>query len=206
MPQLEILPRLSEHMGIIDAIYKRRAVRDFLPKRVDDATIHSLLYAAVQAPTAMHEEPWAFAVVQDKALLDRLSHDAKKLLQEEAKASASPHAARSAKMVSDPAFNIFYNAATLVVIYGKAMGPFVVADCWLAAENMMLAATAAGLGSCVIGFAVQALNTTGWKKELGIEENMTAYAPILLGYPASLPEAGGRKPPDVLCWKKAIQA
>lgn len=151
----------------------------------------------------MHEEPWAFAVIQDKTLLDQLSEDAKELVWEEARTSNSHAAKHSIQMVSNPEFNIFYNAATLVVIYGKPMGPFVVADCWLAAENLMLAACAAGLGTCVIGFAVTALNTPEWKKEIGVPMEYTAYAPIIIGKPAGETPASPRKAPDVVAWKKA---
>jgi hypothetical protein len=45
-------------------------------------------------------------------------------------------------MLADPAFNIFYDAGSLIVVCCKARGRFVDADCWLAAENVMLAATA----------------------------------------------------------------
>ena len=39
----------------------------------------------------------------------------------------------------------------------------------------MLAATAMGLGTCMIGLAVSALNTPEWKKELDVPSNLTAY-------------------------------
>jgi hypothetical protein len=45
-----------------------------------------------------------------------------------------------------------------------------VADCWLAPENLMLAACAKGLGACVIGLAVSALSTPEWKAELKIPD------------------------------------
>ena len=189
-------------IGVIDAIYKRRAVRDYTPERVNDAAIHTLLYAAIQAPTAMHEEPWAFAVIQDKKLLDRLSVTAKKIALDaavKADGHAPPH---SVEILSNPDFNIFYNASSLIVIYGNPMGSFAAADCWLSAENMMLAAYAAGLGSCVIGFSVAALNTPEWKKELQVPLEMIAHAPILLGHPAGETPVTSRKAPEVLCWKR----
>lgn len=46
----------------LDAIFSRRSVRTYTPQQLDAATIRSLLDAAVQAPTAMHLEPWAFVV------------------------------------------------------------------------------------------------------------------------------------------------
>ena len=67
-------------MNINEAITSRRSVRDFTSKKVDEASIHLLLDAAVHAPTARHEEPWAFVVIQNKSLLNRLSEDVKELL------------------------------------------------------------------------------------------------------------------------------
>jgi len=86
--------------------------------------------------------------------------------------------------VNKPDFHAFYNVGTLTVLYSKIQRPFAVADCWLAAENLMLAACAKGLGACVIGFAVSALNTPEWKAALSIPAEMTAIAPIIVGVPA----------------------
>jgi nitroreductase len=65
----------------------------------------------------------------------------------------------------------------------------------------MLAACAQGLGTCVIGFAVEALNTPEWKAELKIPEAMTAIAPIIVGTPASEEGPTHRKPPEILFWQ-----
>ena len=65
----------------------------------------------------------------------------------------------------------------------------------------MLAAYANGLGTCVIGFAVSTLNTPEWKRELGVSEEMTAIAPILIGWPAGKTLPSPRKPPEILTWK-----
>src|ERR1017187_10717996 len=67
-------------MSAMDAIYHRRAVRDYAPQKIDQAVIRMLLDAAVHAPTAVHEEPWAFAIVQDRNTLKRLSDNVKELL------------------------------------------------------------------------------------------------------------------------------
>ena len=109
---------------------------------------------------------------------------------------------RHLAILEDPAFDIFYDAGTLVVICGEAIGPFVTADCWLAAENLMLAACAYGLGTCVIGFALQVLNLPDVKRELGIPEQGAAVAPIIVGFPGGETPAQPRKAPPVLKWIK----
>jgi nitroreductase len=148
----------------------------------------------------MHEEPWLFAVIQDKKLLDRLSESAKKLVRTEAQSSNSQGAAHTLQVVDKPDFHVFYDAGTLIVIYSKLQGPFVAADCWLAAENLLLAACAQGLGTCVIGFAVSTLNTPEWKLELKIPAEMTAIAPMIVGVPAGETPPVSRKPPEILSW------
>ena len=69
-------------VSAMDAIYHRRAVRDFTSQKIDKATISILIDAAIHAPTAMHEEAWVFAIVQDKAMLNRLSDKVKELLSQ----------------------------------------------------------------------------------------------------------------------------
>lgn len=198
-PETATPPRAA--ISVMEAIYHRRAVRDFKPDKIDKATINELLRASVHAPSAMHEEAWAFSVIQDKILLNRLSEKVKELLTQGSDPVHPVHGSAVHGHFTSAQFNAFYNAETLIVICGKAMGPFVVADCWLAAENLMLAADAHGLGTCVIGLAVTALNTPEWKKELGILPDMTAYAPIILGKPAGVTPPVPRKEPQILIWK-----
>ncbi|HEY5060239.1 MAG TPA: nitroreductase family protein [Gemmatimonadaceae bacterium] len=188
------------------AIYERRAVRTYAPAAVSEHAIRALLDAAVHAPTAVHEEPWRFVVVQDRAVLKRISDQAKSLAVVNAARhgnllkppGASGDGIRS--ILADPAFNIFYDANTLVVICARLINDFVVADCWLAAENLMLAATADGLGTCVVGFAVAALNTPATKAVLGIPADMTAVAPIIVGVPRGDAPRVPRKAAVVLRW------
>jgi nitroreductase len=193
--------KTESSMSVMHAIQHRRSVRDYTSQTIEKSMIHTLLDAAVHAPTAMHEEPWSFAVVQDKALLDRLSDSAKKMVLKEAHGSDSHRAKHALHVVDKPDFHVFYNAGTLIVIYSKLPGPFVVADCWLAAENLLLAACAQGLGTCVIGFAVSALNAPEWKAELEIPADMTAIAPMIVGVPAGVTPPVPRKPPEILSWK-----
>ncbi|HTO73741.1 MAG TPA: nitroreductase family protein [Gemmatimonadales bacterium] len=195
---------------VLEAIHGRRAVRAYQPTPLDEATVKTLLDAAVQAPTAMHQEPWVFVVIQDRKMLKRFSEAAKALLADEAirhrqllrAPGLSPSEEHLARLLSDPAFNIFYDAGTLIVICARPKGAFVTADCWLAAENLMLAAHALELGSCCIGFAVPLLNSPEVKRELQIPMDVVAVAPIIVGTPAGVTPAVPRKPPEILSWAR----
>ncbi|KTD70044.1 nitroreductase [Legionella steelei] len=188
-------------IDVMDAIYNRRAVRSFLPKKVDSEIINQLLDAAVHAPSALHEESRGFVVIQNKALLERISDSAKLLTINDKKKSIDLQEEHVLQVVQQKEFNVFYNAHTLIVIYSTFKGKFVSADCWLAAENLMLSALTYGLASCVIGFSVAALNLPEWKKELGIPKKMTAVAPIILGWPSSKTLPTEHKPPVILNWR-----
>jgi len=191
-------------MELMQAIRERRSVRAYRPEQPADAVIQRLLDAAVHAPTAMHAEPWGFAVVQDRAALKRYSDRAKAMLQDREMAvgwgaAAAPHPEHRANL-ADPAFNIFYDAGTLIVVCRRGGGAFADADCWLAAENLMLAAAAEGLGSCCIGFALPALNASDIKRELGIPAEGAAVAAVIVGLPRGAAAPVPRKPPQVLRW------
>jgi nitroreductase len=193
-------------MSALDAIYRRRAVRAYTGTPLDEPTIRKLLEAAVQAPTAIHLEPWAFVVVQNAHTLQALSERAKALAVAEAQhhdlvkmPGGTPPSDRLAVLAS-PGFNVFYNAGTLIAICGRPISAYVAADCWLAAENLMLAACAMGLGTCPIGFALPVLNTPEVKAELGIPADVTVIAPIVVGVPSHSVPPVLRKPPEILRW------
>ena len=191
----------------LDAIFVRRSVRAYMPQQLDEPTIRALLDAAVQAPTAMHTEPWAFVIVQDRAVLKRISDRAKGSWIEEAAHYRDLHPAMDeavasafAEQFASPDFCVFYDAPTLIAIGARPLGPLVTADCWLAAENLMLAATALGLGTCCIGSAVPALNTPETKAELEVPPEIDIVAPIILGVAREERNDGSRKRPIISAW------
>jgi nitroreductase len=196
-----IMNKQRPDMTVMQAISKRCSVRSYSPEPLDAGTIRTLLAAAVRAPTAVHLEPWTFAIIQDTSAPKRLSDRAKPLFLEEVERTQLDRGEHALDIFASPEFNMFYNAGTLMIICGKAMGPFVVADCWLAAENLMLAACSMGLGTCVIGAAVPALNTPGIKAELGIPDQVTPIAPIIVGIPSGETLPTARKEPEILFWK-----
>jgi nitroreductase len=141
-------------------------------------------------------------VVQDRQVLTKLSDLAKPIFVKEVRHRFSQGVTHSFEHHEQPNFDIFHGAHTLIIICAKSAGPFVVADCWLAAENLMLAACDMGLGSCVIGCSISVLNTHKVKTELGIPDEYTAIAPIIVGVPGEETAATSRNPPLILAWKQ----
>lgn len=186
--------------AVQDNIEKRCSVRSYTDELVDEKTLSHLLHLAVRAPCALHDEAWAFCIVQDKALLKRISDLVKPTFYIEAHRLHLDRDSHSLDIFTNPNFNVFYNAGTLVLICATSERPLVAADCWLAAENFMLAAHAAGLGSCVIGSSLSTLNTEEIKRELGIPPSATVVVPVIVGVPADHPEPTVRREPQILSW------
>lgn len=178
------------------AIYSRRAVRQYKPDPVDEATIRRLIDAAIQAPSAVNEQPWIFSAVRDQTVLGRISEAAK------AHVLAAPPEGMTAEhlheRLADPDFHIFYHAPALIVISSATPGRWAAENCALAAENLMLAARDAGLGSCWIGFAQDWLATPEGKAAIGVPQSCLPVAPIIVGYPESQPAPVAHKEPDII--------
>ena len=186
-------------MELNEVIYHRRAVRSYTDQSVDKSTAMTLIQAAIQAPSAINLQPWAFAVIQDKSLLNRYS-DRAKVLASAATGLTTAHPELKDHL-SDPAFNIFYNASTLIVICAKPAGQHPAWDCCLAAQNLMLAAHSLGLGTCPIGLSWTLLEQADVKQELRIPVDYVAVVPIIVGYPLTHTAAPERREPEILCWK-----
>jgi nitroreductase len=188
-------------VNLSEAIENRRSVRNYTTQKVDKASVEKLLHAAVQAPSASNTQPWTFVVIQDAKLLKDYSDRSKSLLLGMIDFDNSPHKKYRA-MLSNPDFNIFYTASTLIVIYAKPMGSHSYGDCCLAAQNLMLAAHGLGLGTCWIGFAGTLLDTPEVKKELGVPGEYALVAPIIVGYPQGKVAQLTRDAPEILSWKE----
>jgi nitroreductase len=180
-------------MDVLEAIHGRRAIRDYQDRSVGAEVVRSLAEAAVWAPSGVNRQPWAFFVLDDPAALAACSAEAKAVvLQSEREV---PDALRA--MLTSPDFSIFYNAPVLVVICATTEDEMARKDCCLAAQNLMLAAHAQGLGSCWIGFAEPWLATAVGKSRLGVPSDFTPVAPLIVGYPKAAPPAPERRAPDI---------
>jgi nitroreductase len=186
-------------MNFMDVLQKRRAVREYTDEPMDRWEIDSLINAAIEAPSAMNVQPWAFAVVLGKEEVENYAKRAKEsLLNKQVQFPDRGIEQRFEELVKlNPDFTLFYHAPALVLVLAKSSEHQAVEDCCLAAQNLMLAARDRDLGTCWIGFARPWLNLPEVKAELGLRSEYEVVAPIVLGYPTAWPESHGRKPPEI---------
>jgi nitroreductase len=142
-------------MDVFEAIQNRKSVRSYELTPVPKKTLTKLLEAARVAPSANNTQPWHFIVVIDTEKRKELSKGT------------------YAKFL--------VNVPVVIVACGdmKASPDWYAVDTSLALENMVLAATGEGLGTCYVG----SFNEGQVKKLLGIPENFCVIALLAVGYP-----------------------
>lgn len=180
-------------MDVHAAIYGRRAIRTFQEREVPSELVDRLIDAAIQAPSSMDLEPWAFVVIEGKKRLEHYSALAKERFIEHG--PITPHMKAT---LQDIGFDIFHGAPMLIVLCATGDDPQAVEDCSLAAQNLMLAAYDMGLGTCPIGFARPWLRLTETKHDLKISPKYVPAFPLAVGYPAEQPHPHGRRTPEVI--------
>lgn len=182
-------------MDILEAVRERRAVRDYKDRTPSELVIRSLIETAVWAPSGVNLQPWCVVVVDDPVVLAAYSSESNAVMV--GQLDVHPQHADMVEMLNSPKFNIFYNASVLVVICATTPDELAVKACCLAAQTLMLAAHAEGLGSCWIGFSEAWLNTPAARAKLGIPTKFRPVAPIIVGYPKGPTPATERRPPDI---------
>ena len=100
------------------------------------------------------------------------------------------------EILNDAKFNIFHHAPVLILISIVAEMPWAVEDGALAAENLMLAARAVGLGTLLDRICAR-LATPEGKALLKLPTSHKPVAPIIVGHPKSQPVPVPRKEPEI---------
>jgi nitroreductase len=173
-------------MDVFEAIAKRRSIRSFTDQLVPDEVLRCILEAGTRAPSAGNMQAWEFVIVKDPA--------ARRLLVDctDAGNTARGGVYTQEWILQAPVVVVVcYDVKRMTGRYGtKGRTLMTLMDCMLCVENMALAATALGLGSCcVVGFYPDRL-----KQVLPIPKEITPLLLLPLGYPANEPSETYRLP------------
>jgi len=185
--------RTIQTAEVFNAIYQRRAIRRYTATPLKTAELAELIDAAVQAPSAMNDQPWAFVVLHGTDRLHGFSDRIKQFLLAQP-AAASPEL----QQILTAHENLFYGSPALVVICATSDSRQAAEDCAMAAQNFMLAAFASGLGTCPIGLARAWFNLPEVKAELGIPPEFVAVVPLIVGHADEHPDAPGRRAATII--------
>lgn len=171
---------------IFETIMHRRSIRRFEPKQIEETALQQILQAGLYAPCAGGRQGMIFAVCQDKKVNERLGK-IKRANSNPRMATATSFVSREQPSIADDPklTNAFYDAPTVITLFAPKNFLFSVDDCAVAAENMMLAADALGIGSCYIGQGWPAFAAPYGQEILrqwNIPADHYAVMQLLLGY------------------------
>jgi len=157
-------------MDIFEAIRTRRSVRSFRAEAIPDQDVAKILEAARWAPSAGNRQPWTFIYIKDPQVLRMIRN-------------CSPG---------------FYGGAPAAMVIGidKKDEKRGVLDACFAAQNILLAANALGIGSCpIVSFNSEAIG-----KILDAPESWEPVLVVSLGYIDKKPKPPSKKPlSEIVC-------
>ena len=178
----------------LDVIMTRTSIRSYTGDPVSQEQLETILKAGMAAPTAMNGQPWRFIVVTDKETIKNV-------------------------FASGFRGEMFTQAGAVIVVCGQSTqmrkpfgqpdapeteqpNMFWFEDCSAAAENILLAAHALGLGAVwTAGYPAQE-RIVPIAEALGIPANVIPLCIIPVGVPAENPEPKDKWNPDNIHWNK----
>lgn len=162
--------------AVINNIMNRKSVRSFTGDKLSEEQITTLLKAAMAAPSAINIQPWSFIVVDDDAIKQKVWGDnwqAEMFLKSGAVFVICGQTSSMRKPSGQP------DAEPV-----KWENPFWYEDCSAAAENLLLAAEAMGLGAVWTASYPVEDRMKPYIDGLGIPEGTLPLCAIPVGYPA----------------------
>jgi nitroreductase len=152
-------------MEFFDVIKKRRAIREYKPKQVSKEDILKILDAANWAPSALDWQPWEFIVAPGE-MFKQISYGAPVIIFVLIKNRKSSNERRASLESASAAM-----------------------------ENLVLAATDLGLGTCWMTGPLW--DEDNLRRELDVQDDLEFVAVTPLGYPDAAPKPQPRKDPEL---------
>lgn len=160
-------------MNALEAIGKRRSVRKYTGEPIPGKDLEKIVDAGRLAATGSNGQPWDFVVVTDRAMVARLKVAAEWMEK----------------------------AAAIIAVVMDPSSRWWVEDGSAAVENMLIASTALGYGSCWLeGYTLP--HEEEFKKLLDVPKEKRLLTLVPIGVPAEEPTTEKRSLQEVLHWER----
>ena len=143
----------------------------YTSRPVEKEKVDIMLKAAMAAPSAVNKQPWAFIVIDDRDVLNKL-------------AEVLPYA----KMTAEAPMAIVVCGDLAKSLNGE-FGKYWMLDCSAASENLLLAAEALELGAVWTAIYPEEQRIENVRKVLSLPEHIVPFNLIPIGYPQRNEEA-----------------
>ena len=172
--------------SVVEAIEARRSIRAYKDTPVEREKLQFLAECGVKAPSAMNRQEWEVRIVDSKEWIDGCTATYLKAVEGTGKADY---------LTKDPNFKNIFRNAPAVIFVGAPDGLFAGENIGCLGQNIMLAATELGLGTCFLGsvqmmFAEPAM--AEYVSSLGFSDGYRLRYALAVGYPDEAPAAKER--------------
>ena len=176
---------------------RRRSIRNFKDIPVATDILLEIIYESTFAPNAANSQQWKFVVVNNRDMIKRISDESKKNLLKRIEENPADFVKRYETVLRKTGYNVFYNAPALIIIAGPSDYRSLLIDSALCAAYIMFAAVSRGLGTCWVNLGSD-IRDPQLRSELGLAADLKIVAPVIIGYPESIPPAPSRERPAIL--------
>ena len=160
-------------MDALEAIRKRRSVRKYTGEPIPREDLEKIVDAGRLAATGNNRQPWDFIVVTDREMIEQLKVAAQWMEK----------------------------AAAIIAVVMNPSSRWWVEDGSAAVENMLIASTALGYGSCWLeGYTLP--REEEFKELLGVPKEKRLLTLIPMGVPVEWPTKEKKSLEEVLRWER----
>jgi nitroreductase len=186
----------------------RRSCRNYSEQTVDRAVLEDLVKIGTTAPSGTNCQKWTFTVFPDRAAVNKFGQRISSFFKNINRMAGKRWMRKALKLIGKPALDnyyknfyqsvedglkewelfgrdrLFHGAPAVIVVASRPGGSCPMEDAMLATQNILLAAHSMGLGTCLIGFVVKAIQyDSAIQRFLKIPAEETVYSVIAVGYP-----------------------
>jgi nitroreductase len=196
-------------MDLMEAIIKRRSVRQFLDEEVPNQDLKEIIEAARWAPSGSNQQMWKFVIVKNKNILNQMAQLVVDKIDKLIKSTGSN------ELNGIKTYSTFFNKAPVTIAVfmepyknkteeillaagysneeaQRLRGNVAIQSIGAAIQNILLAAYLKGYGTCWM--CAPNIAAPEIEKLLGVGEPWELKALIPLGKPARIPKHTTRKP------------
>lgn len=194
---------------LVRLMRSRRSCRNYTDRAVDRKLLEDLVRIGTTAPSGTNSQLWTFSILAKRQEIVVLGEHIARFFARLNRMAGNNWLRLLSRFFSGDALGkyyrryyetvreglllwkeegkdtLFHGATAAILVGGKKTASSPMEDSLLASQNIMLAAHGLGLGSCMIGFAVEAIKRDrDIRQLLDIPDDESIYSVIALGYPA----------------------
>ncbi len=194
--------------SLVNLMQSRRSCRNYLEKPVKKSLLEDLVKIGVTAPSGSNCQQWSFTILPTRKEVLAFGQRIQTFFSGLNKLAENTLLRNFLRLIGKPDLNwyyhnyyeqikeglteweekgtdqLFHGAQAVIIVSSANTASCPAEDALLATQNILLGAHALGLGTCLIGFAIKAMNKDkSINQFLGLNDDEDPYAVIGIGWP-----------------------